>query len=284
MDKELEIKDITEENIDYSYEDLLEQYEYEFNSTIKYRGKNYYEQRNVVNCYKAGKNKFIGFVKGSQLKPYKVKIEIDDDEINMECTCPCDFPCKHEYAVLKAISNYEFSEIELKPEIKNINDNLKKIVEKIPAEEIKKYILSPEHENYVVFEMEKFENYFKKYLPKQSYEYYYNNLYNTLVVDECFEEKTDSYLDEIKKYIKAFEFEEAFKIVRAIINAFIDSKRIGDNEYLVEKMPMIGMYIRVINRKANEELKKKIFEWITYLEQNNYFDNLYLEDAIEISK
>ena len=158
-------------------EDLLEELDDEFSFQIKERGIDYYKSGNVILCLKDN-NKYFAKVKGSNNEPYIVNIEITEDDILCDCSCPCDFPCKHEYAVLIAISNQEYTNIKLKPEIKEKKENLQNILKDIPAEDLKEYLLSSKGMNYVCFEMNSFEEYFKKYYPSQSYEYYYNNLYN----------------------------------------------------------------------------------------------------------
>ena len=40
------------------------------------------------------------------------------------------------------------------------------------------------------------------------------------------------------------------------------------------------MYLRILYRKANDELKKEVEKWIKTLVDNNYYDNYYLEDII----
>ena len=183
------------ENIYYcEEEDLLNEVQDNFSYQIKERGKDYYYSGNIVSCSK-NNNKYYAKVSGTSDKPYIVKVEIKKDGVEYDCTCPYDFPCKHEFAVLMDITNKEYLNIELKPELKEKKDTLQNILKKIPAEEIKKYLLSSKGVNYVCFEMKSFEDYFKKYYPNQTYEYYYNNLFNALVVDVNYENMIDSYIN-----------------------------------------------------------------------------------------
>ena len=260
-------------------EDLLEELDDEFSFQIKERGIDYYKSGNVILCLKDN-NKYFAKVKGSNNEPYIVNIEITEDDILCDCSCPCDFPCKHEYAVLIAISNQEYTNIKLKPEVKEKKENLQNILKDIPAEDLKEYLLSPKGMNYVCFEMNSFEEYFKKYYPSQSYEYYYNNLYNALVLDNEYEKVIDSYINKIRQYISNLEYEEGFKILKSIIEAYNDSNKLNFDSYIINQFPTLGMLFRIINRKCNKHLKDYINSYILELKKNNYYNNLYLEDII----
>lgn len=260
-------------------EDLLEELDDEFSFQIKERGIDYYKSGNVILCLKDN-NKYFAKVKGSNNEPYIVNIEITEDDILCDCSCPCDFPCKHEYAVLFAISNQEYTNIKLKPEVKEKKENLQNILKDIPAEDLKEYLLSPKGMNYVCFEMNSFEEYFKKYYPSQSYEYYYNNLYNALVLDNEYEKVIDSYINKIRQYISNLEYEEGFKILKSIIEAYNDSNKLNFDSYIINQFPTLGMLFRIMNRKCNKHLKDYINSYILELKKNNYYNNLYLEDII----
>lgn len=268
------------ENIYYcEEEDLLNEVQDNFSYQIKERGKDYYYSGNIVSCSK-NNNKYYAKVSGTSDKPYIVKVEIKKDGVEYDCTCPCDFPCKHEYAVLMAITNKEYLNIELKPELKEKKDTLQNILKKIPAEEIKKYLLSSKGVNYVCFEMKSFEDYFKKYYPNQTYEYYYNNLFNALVVDVNYENMIDSYINKIRQYVSNQEFLESFKILKSIINAYNDTNKLNFDDYIINQFPNLGMLLRIIYRKCDFSLRKDIKNWTLELESKNYYNNLYLEDIV----
>ena len=268
------------ENIYYcEEEDLLNEVQDNFSYQIKERGKDYYYSGNIVSCFK-NNNKYYAKVSGTSDKPYIVKVEIKKDGVEYECTCPYDFPCKHEYAVLMAITNKEYLNIELKPELKEKKDTLQNILKKIPAEEIKKYLLSSKGVNYVCFEMKSFEDYFKKYYPNQTYEYYYNNLFNALVVDVNYENMIDSYINKIRQYVSNQEFLESFKILKSIINAYNDTNKLNFDDYIINQFPNLGMLLRIIYRKCDFSLRKDIKNWTLELESKNYYNNLYLEDIV----
>ena len=268
------------ENIYYcEEEDLLNEVQDNFSYQIKERGKDYYYSGNIVSCSK-NNNKYYAKVSGTSDKPYIVKVEIKKDGVEYDCTCPYDFPCKHEYAVLMAITNKEYLNIELKPELKEKKDTLQDILKKIPAEEIKKYLLSSKGVNYVCFEMKSFEDYFKKYYPNQTYEYYYNNLFNALVVDVNYENMIDSYINKIRQYVSNQEFLESFKILKSIINAYNDTNKLNFDDYIINQFPNLGMLLRIIYRKCDFSLRKDIKNWTLELESKNYYNNLYLEDIV----
>lgn len=260
-------------------EDLIEELEDEFSYQIIERGKDYYNSGNIVLCCKHD-NKYYAKVRGTNDKPYIVRVEITEDGVDYDCTCPCTYPCKHEYAVLMAITNQEYSNIELKPEMKEKKDTLQNVIKQIPAEELKEYLLSPKGQDYVCFEMEAFEEYFRKYYPSQSYDYYYNNLYNALAVDGEYIELIDTYINKIRQYISNKEFEESFKIFRSIISAYNDTNTLNVEPYIVSQFPTLGMLLRIIFRKCDARTKQDIHSWIIELENDNYYNNLYLEDIV----
>ncbi len=276
-----ELLDDTNDVNTFDENDLLKEMDDCFEYQIKSRGRKYYEDGNVVLCCKIkGKNKYYAKVRGSDEKPYIVSVENTLDDVLLNCTCPCDFPCKHEYAVLIAISNREYFVSDLKPEIKKKKSDLKSVLELIPAEEIKDYLLSSKRIYSVCFEMNIFENYFRKYYPNQEYEYYYNNLYNSLSLDNGYEEMTNSYLNMVKQYVYANEFEESLKIIISIINAYNDTNKLNFDDYIVTKFPLIGMYLRIINRKCDEKVKQDLLSFILELKEKNYYNNLFLEDIV----
>lgn len=271
--------DNCEDDLFCSEGDMLDCLESDFSYQVQSRGRDYYNKGNVISCCKNGNN-YYAKVKGSASKPYVVSFEITDDEIEYNCTCPYDYPCKHEYAVLLAIANKEYSIAQLKPEIKENKCDLQTMLKQIPAEEIKNYLLSPVGIDNVSFEISAFEDAFRKYYPNQDYDYYYNKLYNALVLNEDHESVTDLYLEKIKQYIFNLEFDESYKIIVSVINAYNDTNRLNFDEYISQKFPLLGMYLRIINRKCDLKLKNKIEEWTEILKDNNYYDNLYLEDII----
>lgn len=257
---------------------LIECYD-DFDETIQSRGEDYYETGRVISCVK-DKNDFYAKVLGSDDNYYDVSFHVNKYGVDYDCSCPCEFPCKHEYATLLAIENNEYNEVDLKEWVYETNDSLKKLIEKIPAEELKEYLLSDDGMDNVCVNVDVFENYFRKYLPVQTYEYYYNNLYNRIMLEEHPESLIDRDLVLVKQYIADNNFLESFKVLGAIITALADSKHLNDDLCVTELLPKLGMFMRITYRKGDDKVKDNINEWIKHLEENNYYDNYYLEDII----
>ena len=151
-------------------------------------------------------------------------------------------------------------------------------MEKIPADELKKYMLSDEGLDNVSVNMKAFNEHFRNYLPQQSYEYYYNNLYNSLVLDDGYENRIEDYLSDAREYLKDDNFSETFKIVKSIIEAYYDSQINEEDE--LDLLNKLGMLLRIVYRKADENTKKDVLEWQDKLKKDNYYNNYYLEDVI----
>ena len=264
------------ENIEED-EDILFHCEDDFSYPIKERGNDYYETGHVLRCIKDGSD-FKAKVSGSKDKPYEVNIYASLYDVDYDCTCPCDYPCKHIYATLLAIANGEYTNAELKDEIPKKTYNAAMLLEMVPAEEIKEYLLSKEGQKHVRFNLKSLNKFFRKYLPKQEYDYYYNNLYNELVFNE--EYGIYNYIEEIKVYINDGAYEEGFKIIKAIIEAYKDADMLNEENILVENIPSIAMYLRICYRNSDELLEEKIENWINSVVENNYYDNVYIEDMI----
>jgi uncharacterized protein MJ1493 len=256
--------------------EIIDKYLDDFNSQIKYRGKAYYDNGNVFLIIK-NKNTFIAKVYGSSKYEINITIYPEDKLLSYTCTCPCDFPCKHEYAVFLAIKNHEYIEKELKHFINKQEITFQKFIEKIPAKDLKNYILSEEGKENVSFEENHLKDYFISCLPRQSYEYYYNNLYNNIILKN---EVNLKYINISKALLNNGEYQEAFDIVKSIIEAANDTEILSTWEELTNCLPVIGMLLRIIYRKANNETINDINIWITKLEKNNYYGSLYLEDTI----
>ena len=77
-----------------------------FNDKVILSGENVYEEHKVVFLEKIH-DSYYAVVEGNNNKLYTVIIDKFDKNIRMNCTCPCEFRCKHMYAALKAIRNKE---------------------------------------------------------------------------------------------------------------------------------------------------------------------------------
>lgn len=273
--KEEAIKMMNLKNDSYFLELSKKEFEYH----IKNRGRNYYKDGHVE-CFKSN-GVYFANVMGSYEEKYKVFIQIiEDGNVAFSCTCPCDFNCKHEYATLLSIINKDYKEVKLKPYINQNNYSLEKLINLMPEKELKLFLIDNIDSGEIFITQKDLENYFYKYLPKQDYEYYYNNLYNAIVLNDNYTIIFNTYLDQVKKYISILEFDESFIIIKSIIEAYKDSSIINKDNHIIEKFPYIGLALRVIYRKSDNQTKLEINEWISKLELDNYYNNLYLEDIV----
>lgn len=251
-----------------------------FQHQIIKRGEDYYKVGNVNQVIK-NKNTFIAKVEGTDYYEVKITIDKDSKTLSCNCTCPCEFLCKHEYAVLLAIKNKKYIEKELKEEIVKNNITLNELIQNIPDFELKQYILkkifNKNFSDYLLLNFNDFEVDFLKYLPSQPYEYYYNNLYNYVMIND--EIRFDcKYI--IKDLINSKKYEEAFFIIKAFIEVANDTKHFEKIEILINKYSDIALFLRIIFRKSNDDLKNNIKDWLDKIRRNNYYDSVYLEDMI----
>ena len=78
-----------------------------FRTDVIDRGEKYFEDGHVA-FLEFINNKYIALVNGKH--PYVVSIrQVDDKFISLSCSCPCDYLCKHELAVIKAIRAKKFN-------------------------------------------------------------------------------------------------------------------------------------------------------------------------------
>lgn len=97
-----------------------------FDEKIVARGHKYYKENRIFYLEKI-EDKYISVVFGSQ--PYITIIKYDekDNKMMVYCSCPCEFYCKHMYAVIMAIRNNElkkFPRIYYKNESKSTLENI----------------------------------------------------------------------------------------------------------------------------------------------------------------
>ena len=251
-----------------------------FQHQIIKRGEDYYKAGNVSQVIK-NKNTFIAKVKGTDYYEVKITIDKDSKTLSCNCTCPCEFLCKHEYAVLLAIKNKKYIEKELKEEIIKNNITLNELIQNIPATELKQYILKKifdkNFSDYLLLDFNDFEVDFLKYLPSQPYEYYYNNLYNYVMINDDIRFDC-KYI--IKDLINGEKYEEAFLVIKAFIEVANDTKHFEKIEIGINKYSDIALFLRMIYRKSDNILKEKIEEWLEKIRKNKYYNSLYLEDMI----
>ena len=248
-----------------------------FSNTIISRGEEYYNEGKVLSCFKDG-NKYYVNVDGSSYKPYQVTIEIDKKrEPYFECDCPYNTNCKHIYASLLAINNKEYKEVKLKP-IKKYFFDEKEILKKISSKALKEALLNSKNKTINKSFLEK---YFYDYIPKKGYDFYYNIMYNDLILERY--PKYDKYdnIFDLEEKIDKKDYIEAFNIIKALLNVYIDTNKLND---IFDYYTKIAMYLRIIHRRGNNELIKELDKYFLKLKKENYFDDVYLEDALETIK
>ena len=273
-----EIKSFGQAVFDEGYDD--------FDERIIERGEDYYEKGKVKSLISDSANStFYATVLGSYDKEYNVEIsyELHGGSICLDysCTCPCDFPCKHTYAALLAIKEDEYTLINLKKQINKKELSLEELITRIPADRLKEYILSKEGINQVLFNIEHLEKEFREYLPNQTYEYYYNNLYNRYVLNGEDERMIDEYFDIIADYFSSHTYDEAFKIMKSIIEVYYELNMMYSKYFIVEIFPKISLFIRVIYNNCDEQVKVIIDEWKRYITEKNCYDSIFLKDIMD---
>lgn len=261
------------EKEDYTdYSSIADQNRDYFSDSVISRGEDYYESGKVENVSLVG-NVFVADVCGND--DYTVRVIVDDEETLMSCDCPYEDNCKHEYATLLAIQNGDYTEEELKPFVAENRMTVEELIKKIPAEALKKYLLSDNGIANTNFNLDDLEKTFVEYVPKQDYNYYYNNLYNSFLLRDEEYELYCSYYDEIRKYIDSEDYLQSFSIIKAILEVTHDL-----NIDIISDYPELGMYLRISYRKADTEIKKIIEKYIMSLVFHQYYGNCYLEDMI----
>ena len=260
---------------------LLESCIEDFSEQIKKRGTDYYERYNVLSCIK-NKDDFIATVEGSDDNVYTVNIETEEGKVvYYDCTCPCDFPCKHVYATLLAIDNNEYESPKLKKKIPKKDYDLQEIVKNIPSKKLKQFLLEYTNSCCTYFSPNLFKKRFLEYFPKEKYEYYYNNLYNSFKVQNNINFFLDIYLASIKDYINIKDYKQAFLIIEAIIESIYDSENLDERDFITNLLLKLGFSLRNIYRNVDKKTKEEvIIPWITKVKNNNYYYNSYLEDLI----
>lgn len=257
---------------------LIQEYEDDFEYQIKQRGIDYYHHNHVHNLIKTN-DSFKATVIGNEIYQVKIEYDLDDEWIDYYCNCPYEYPCKHIYATMLAIKDNKYQTLNLKPIIPKQELTLSELLDQIPASELKTYILSEQGNKTFTINYDKLSQDFIKYMPSQSYEYYYNEIYNNFLTNNYHPFSLKEYLDKIQKLVLNQKYEEAFYICRAIIEVSHDTETLNNSE-LLEIFPHLGMNLRVIFRKADDNLEQIISEWFVNLIKNNFYQNLYLEDII----
>lgn len=101
-----------EEKYDYEKSFKLNLYkgdmDFAFRKNVVSKGRKYYGEEKVKFLEKIN-NKYYAVVNGSDNYSVIVIYNKEHNETTLYCSCPCQFHCKHEYAVIMAIRNKEFN-------------------------------------------------------------------------------------------------------------------------------------------------------------------------------
>lgn len=128
-----------------------------------------------------------------------------------------------------------------------------------------------------------FEHFFSKYLPVQSYDYYYNRLFNALTLDSDADELADEYFYTVQNYLHNKNYAAAFQILRSYVEAMGDTGhlKLHDQEFLEQEM-VFERLLRIVAQKSPDGERQALHDWFASLEQRNYFGNIYLESTVDL--
>lgn len=76
------------------------------------------------------------------------------------------------------------------------------------------------------------------------------------------------------------DYIQSFMILKAIICSIVDTNHLTDEDFVIDLLLKLRMYLRIITRKADIKLKETmIVPWIKELESHNFYHHIYLEDV-----
>src|SRR3989344_6194495 len=106
-----------------------------FGDDIYHRGEEYFEEGCVIAIESLDSSALSGIVEGGQ--NYKVTISIDaEGDISCECSCPCDFNCKHAAALLLKWLSIKGKHAEGLKEMNYKKGSIKEVLDKKSKEEL----------------------------------------------------------------------------------------------------------------------------------------------------
>ena len=97
-----------------------------FSYNITKRGLDYYENDKVLYLEKVD-DRYFGVVLGNEKYVTVIRYNKEKKKLSVYCSCPCDFYCKHIYAVILSIRNNElkrFCKIMFKDKSKNLLERM----------------------------------------------------------------------------------------------------------------------------------------------------------------
>ncbi len=233
----------------------------EYNYTIQRRGYDIYEN-GLVYFNNTSNNIMTYEVEGSSYNSYKVEVYFNNNEINeIICDCPCDFPCKHEYAVLMNLDNNDetdcYSILRNKEVVdKERQESLDNIINNLDCNTLKEDIL------YLINEVSSVNEYFyekyNKFDVKTDVMKYINELLKLATIYEKirYNEDYEEYDDYYKDYSDYEEYDE-------------DSKRDDEFEQLIIDIEFIeGQLLKKIKYNNFDYVFNFIKEFISRLDNN----------------
>lgn len=250
---------------------ILKEFEQDFYPAIRERGKKIQEEKKVYNVKKID-DMYTSEVLGSNLEIYNV--EIDPYYHDLYCSCPCEGECKHIYATLLEIEKGNYKNINLLDEVEITKVNIADVINDIPSDEIKNYLLSISD---ILTEDQKevFENKFINFYPKKSYDYYYTNIYNNILLEN--NNIYTTIIDDIKKYVESKDYEQVFTIISSFINVTLNLDYLYNDKKIIDYLNSLGVYLRITYRYANTEFKEVIE---LFADEILKVCNIYIEDFI----
>lgn len=254
-----------------SFEDLFEE-------KILKRGYNYYLDDSVHDVTKNG-DIYEGVVYGTEIYQVKAEINNEGNVENLDCDCPYAYEnnCKHMAALLYYIESDGY--IENKKELRNI-DNYDNIVDKIPENEIKEFVLEK------LYEDRNFQNEFRSYFvqyfektPKKVYERRITQSIYQAMGRKGFIEynETDkfsypmyNYLQEARNLIKHKEYQAPFWIASLILEELPDlpiDDSDGTTSYIESEC--VEVIEEILEKCKDKNIISEIFNWINNSLKNN---------------
>ena len=105
----------TEERYEYKEEFTFDLFKGNIDKLFDYqiceRGKDYYEKSKVKFLEKVDDNRYFAVVEGHEKYLVIIKYIKKKKIMQVYCSCPCEFYCKHMYAVILAIRNNKFNKL-----------------------------------------------------------------------------------------------------------------------------------------------------------------------------
>lgn len=243
-----------------------------FGRDILTRGEDYYDHGCVRSLDVIDKMHIIGVVSGTAI--YKTSITIKDNGIICDCSCPCDFSCKHAAALLFAW----FSEKTKQPKT-----TLKQVLEKKSKKELIKILeksvyMHPDIKMIISLEMDKILPQIKNLFSRFGE---WKDVQNLI-------EQLENILENIQNNKKEWN-KELFNNLKKSANIMIDGiEEIHDEGdlsiFLEDWFLLLGEMTHSLRFSLSE--KKQFAEWITDLikKDNYWFEGIYEKAIISMCK